>query len=286
MKYRTFGRLDWKVSEIGFGAWAIGGDAWGEQKDEVSLAALHRALDLGVNFIDTAQVYGNGHSERLIGKVLRERKEKVGDGKIKVATKIPPKPGNWPPFPHESCEVRFPEDYLRERVEFSLKNLKAEVLDLVQLHTWTRAWNRNPSAVHVLQQLKKEGKILAVGISTPEHDQNSLIELMRNGLLDSVQVIYNIFEQEPAAEFLPAALENNSWHSSSILVRISLSMNSVERVRRNPEKGLKISSSRPSPEPSALPPSFGSIGQQHTTHSTACSGSSAWHFGHFISATS
>lgn len=208
MKYRTFGRLDWKVSEIGFGAWAIGGDAWGEQKDEVSLAALHRALDLGVNFIDTAQVYGNGHSERLIGKVLRERKEKVGDGKIKVATKIPPKPGNWPPFPHESCEVRFPEDYLRERVEFSLKNLKAEVLDLVQLHTWTRAWNRNPSAVHVLQQLKKEGKILAVGISTPEHDQNSLIELMRNGLLDSVQVIYNIFEQEPAAEFLPAALEN------------------------------------------------------------------------------
>jgi aryl-alcohol dehydrogenase-like predicted oxidoreductase len=214
MHYRTFGRLGWQVSEIGFGAWAIGGN-WGPQNDQDSLAALHRALDLGVNFIDTAQGYGNGHSERLIGQVLKERGQH-GSGPVRVATKIPPTPGHWPPFPYDICAERYPEDYLRERVEFSLRNLNAEVLDVVQLHTWTRAWNRDPVALTILQKLKAEGKILGIGISTPEHDQNSLIDLIRAGWLDAVQVIYNIFEQEPAAEFLPVAQE----HNVGVIVRV------------------------------------------------------------------
>src|SRR5579859_7256303 len=186
MKTRRFGRLNWQVTEIGFGAWAIGG-SWGPQKDQDSLDALRRALDLGVNFIDTAQGYGNGRSEKLIGQVLKERGQRGGGGPIRVATKIPPKKGEWPPFPEDVCQECYPEKYLRERVEWSLKNLNAEVLDLVQLHTWTRAWNREPSALGVLRKLKKEGKILGMGVSTPEQDQNSLVGLMEHGWLDAVQ---------------------------------------------------------------------------------------------------
>ena len=205
MKYRTFGRLGWRVSEIGFGAWAIGSH-WGEQRDEDSIQALHRALELGCNFIDTAQAYGDGRSERLIGRVLKERSGE----RAYVATKIPTRrPGDWPPSPYDRIEDRFPEAYLRERIEFSLRNLQTDCLDLVQLHTWTRAWNRRPAALEVLRDLQKEGKLRGIGISTPEHDQNAVIDLMRGGWLDSVQVIYNIFEQEPQAELFPVAAECN-----------------------------------------------------------------------------
>ena len=205
MKYRTFGRMGWKVSEIGFGAWAIGG-SWGPQAEEDSVAALNKALDMGVNFIDTAQGYGNGRSEQVIGKVLRVRK---GERPL-VATKIPPtEKGTWPPSPYDRAEERYPEDYLRQRIERSLKDLQTETIDVLQLHTWTRAWNRDPRPLETLRRIQKEGKIRAIGLSTPEHDQNSLIDLMRGGWLDSVQVIYNIFEQEPAAEFLPVAKEHN-----------------------------------------------------------------------------
>jgi len=212
MKYRTLGRLGWQVSEIGFGAWAIGGAGWGKQSDDESIRALHRALDLGCNFIDTAQGYGDGHSEAIIGRVLKERHGE----RIYVATKIPPQPGTWPPSPYDKIADRFPEAYLRERVEASLRNLQSDCLDLLQLHTWTRAWNRNPSALQILRTLQSEGKLRGIGISTPEQDQNSLVDLMRGGWLDAVQVIYNIFEQEPAAEFLPAALE----HQVGVIVRV------------------------------------------------------------------
>jgi aryl-alcohol dehydrogenase-like predicted oxidoreductase len=220
MKYRTFGRLGWQISEIGFGGWAIGGTAWGKQDDNDSVCALHKALDLGCNFIDTAQGYGEGHSEKIIGQVLKERKGE----RIYVATKIPPKfPGTWPPTPHDKMDDRFSEAYLRERIESSLRNLQTDCLDLLQLHTWTRAWNRNPTALEILRALQKEGKLRGIGISTPEQDQNSLVDLMRGGWLDAVQVIYNIFEQEPAAEFLPVALE----HQVGIIVRVAFDEGSL-----------------------------------------------------------
>jgi len=211
MQYRKFGRLGWDVSEIGFGAWAIGG-SWGAQKDDESLAALRRALELGCNFIDTAQGYGDGRSERLIGDVLRGWRGQ----RVYVATKIPPAPGAWPPSPYDEVEVRYPEAYLRERLERSLRDLGVERIDLLQLHTWTRAWNRNPTALEVLRRFKAEGKIGAIGISSPEHDQNALVSLMRDGWLDAVQIIYNIFEQEPQAELLPAAAE----HGVGVIVRV------------------------------------------------------------------
>jgi aryl-alcohol dehydrogenase-like predicted oxidoreductase len=213
MKHRIFGRLGWRVSEIGFGAWAIGGTAWGKQGDNESVRALHKALDLGCNFIDTAQGYGEGHSEQIIGRVLKERKGE----RIYVATKIPPQTGSWPPTPYDKIEDRFSGVYIRERIESSLHNLQTDCIDLLQLHTWTRAWNRNPMALDILRALQKEGKLRGIGISTPEQDQNSLVDLMRGGWLDAVQVIYNIFEQEPAAEFLPVALENKV----GVIVRVA-----------------------------------------------------------------
>lgn len=214
MKYRSLGKTQYRVSEIGFGAWAIGGDCWGPQDDKDSIEALHRAIDAGVNFIDTAQGYGGGHSERLIRKVLKERKEEVY-----VATKTPAKaPGHWPPAAHEKWEDRYPEEYLRKNVEERLENLGVERLDLLQLHTWTRAWNADPRPFEVLRELQKEGKIGAIGVSTPEPDQNAVVDLMKGGWVDTVQVIYNIFDQGPAAEILPVAQEKNI----GIIVRVAL----------------------------------------------------------------
>ena len=212
MNYRDFGKTGWALSEIVFGACASGG-GWGEQSDKEALAALHRAIDLGINFIDTAAGYGDGHSERVIGEVLKERSEDVI-----VATKTPVTGvGSWPPSPYCRSSVRYPEAYLRENVEERLRCLGIDSLDLLQLHTWTRALNRDPEPLLILRELKAEGKIRAVGISTPEHDQNSVIDLMRAGLVDSVQVIYNIFEQEPAAELLPVAKETGT----AIIVRVA-----------------------------------------------------------------
>ncbi len=206
MKLRPFGKHGFNCSEIGFGAWAIGG-AWGAQADADSLAALHRALDLGCNFIDTAAGYGNGRSERLIAQVLRERAAAGQKEKIFVATKTPPTAGVWPPSPYCRADERYPEAYLRENLAERLANLGTERLDLLQLHTWTRSWNRNPTPFKVLRALQREGKIGLIGVSTPEHDQNSVIDLMRGGWVDAVQVIYNMFEQEPAAELLDVARE-------------------------------------------------------------------------------
>lgn len=206
MHYRPFGKHGFECSEIGFGAWAIGG-SWGTQADSDSVAALNQALDLGCNFIDTAAGYGNGRSEKIIGAVLRER---TGSGKrehVFVATKTPPVAGIWPPSPYCRADERYPESYLRENLATRAANLGVQKVDLLQLHTWTRAWNRNPTPFKTLRQLQKEGLVGLIGVSTPEQDQNSVIDLIRDGWIDSVQVIFNFFEQEPAAELLDTAKE-------------------------------------------------------------------------------
>lgn len=211
MKYRKFGNTGMEVSEIGFGAWAIGG-SWGDQKESDSIEALETALDNGVNFIDTAAGYGNGKSERIIGEFLKSRSESVH-----VCTKTPPAPGKWPPSPYCKIEERYPEKYLRNNVEERLRNLQSSSLDVLLLHTWTRAWNDNPRALEILQKMKSEGLIKHIGISTPEHDQNCVIQLMRDGMVDVLQVIYNIFEQEPAAQIFPVAKETGT----GIIVRVA-----------------------------------------------------------------
>ena len=212
MKQRAFGKHGVNVSEIGFGAWAIGG-SWGPQGDDDSVAALSRALDLGVTCIDTAAGYGNGRSERTIARVLRER---AARGRVLVATKIPPVAGAWPPSPYCKADDRYSEGYLRANLEERLRCLECDRIDLLQLHTWTRAWNRNPTPFAALRKLQAEGKVRFIGVSTPEHDQNSVIDLMRGGWIDAVQVIYNIFDQEPAAELLDVAGE----YGVAVIVRV------------------------------------------------------------------
>ena len=204
MKYRKMGKTGYKVSEIGFGAMQIGGGIWAAQSDEDSIKALNTAVEKGVNFIDTAGEYGNGKSERIIGKFIENVSKR-----IYISTKTQPLPGPWPPSPYNTAEDRYPESYIRSNVNERLKNLGISKLDILLLHTWTRAWNNNPTPLKILEKLKNEGKIENIGISTPEHDQNSVIDLMKNGLVDVVEVIYNIFEQEPVAELLPAAEKYN-----------------------------------------------------------------------------
>lgn len=226
MKYRKFGKTGMEVSEVGFGAWAIGGN-WGDQKESDSLEGLETAMDNGVNFIDTAAGYGNGKSERIIGEFLKSRSETVY-----LCTKTPPAPGKWPPSPHCKIEERYPEKYLRANVEERLNNLQTSSLDVLLLHTWTRAWNDNPVALRILQKMKSEGLIKNIGISTPEHDQNCVIQLMRDGVIDVLQVIYNIFEQEPAAQLLPVAKETGT----GIIVRVAFDEGVLTGKYRGDEK--------------------------------------------------
>lgn len=200
------------VSEIGFGGWAIGGQ-WGPQSDDDSLASLHAAIDGGVNFIDTAAGYGDGHSEKLIARLLQDRPEE-----IVVATKTPPDAGPWPPSPYCRWQDRYSAAYLRENVESRLRNLGTERIDVLQLHTWTRAWNDDPQPLLVLRQLRDEGKIGLIGVSTPEQDQDCVVQLMRDGLVDVVQIIFNLFQQEPAAQLLPVAAETGT----GVIVRVAL----------------------------------------------------------------
>ena len=212
MRTRQLSALGPEVSEIGFGAWAIGG-GWGDQADSDSVAALEAAIDNGVNFIDTAAGYGDGHSERVIARVLQGRREEV-----LVATKTPPDAGPWPPSPYCRWQDRYSAAYLRSNVDQRLSNLGTERIDLLQLHTWTRAWNDDPQPLLVLRQLREQGKIHLIGVSTPEQDQSCVVQLMRDGLVDVVQIIFNLFHQEPAAQILPVAAETGT----GVIVRVAL----------------------------------------------------------------
>ncbi len=198
MHYRTFGKLGWKFSEISFGAWAIGGDMWGPQDDAESMRALHKAIDLGVNFIDTAQGYGKGHSEELIGKVLKERREE-----IYVATKVPPREAKWPP-PDDSDPLKFfPPQYLIERCEGSLRTLQRDYIDIYQFHTWATSFNIRDEWFEAMRKLQAQGKIRAIGVSVPDTTPDNVIGALALDKVQSVQVIYNIFEQYPQWNLFP-----------------------------------------------------------------------------------
>lgn len=203
MQYRSLGRTQLKVSEIGFGAWGIGG-MWGPRDDEQALSALRRALDQGINFIDTALAYGDGHSEQLIAQVSRERRLRVN-----VATKIPPKNHEWPARHDIPIKEVFPRDWIVQCTERSLVNLDTDCLDLQQLHVWTEDWLEQPEWIETLRELKAAGKIRFIGVSINDHEPDSALELVRSGWVDTIQVIYNIFDQSPAERLLPLAGENN-----------------------------------------------------------------------------
>ena len=210
MKYRKLGRTGFEVSEIGFGGWGIG-DGWGSRDDNEAKKALNRAYELGVNFYDTALGYGNGHSEELIGQVFKNKRDK-----IIIATKIPPKTYRWPVLPTEPVTETFPADHIIECTEKSLKNLGTDYIDVQQLHAWTPPYLQQLEWYEALMKLKQEGKIRTFGISANDWDPYGPVELIKSGKIDTVQVIYNIFEQRPAEKLLPSAIENDV----GIIVRV------------------------------------------------------------------
>jgi aryl-alcohol dehydrogenase-like predicted oxidoreductase len=196
---RKLGRTGIEVSEIGYGAWGIGKTMWLGADDDESLRALNRAVDLGVNLIDTALGYGNGHSEQLVGRVARERSEE-----IVVATKIPPKNGIWPAPDGIDPEEAFPADHVRVCTERSLSNLGLDTIDVQQFHVWSDEWVGRGSWLEAIEQLKSEGKIRAFGVSINDHQPANALKLIESGAVDSVQVIYNVFDQSPEDELLDA----------------------------------------------------------------------------------
>jgi aryl-alcohol dehydrogenase-like predicted oxidoreductase len=204
MKYRTLGKTGIMVSEIGFGAWGIGGSMWQGAQDIESLRALHRAADLGVNFIDTALVYGDGHSEELVGKLVTERNERLF-----VATKIPPKNMIWPARPGSSVSEAFPYEHIIKCTEESLRRLRVDTIDLQQLHVWQDDWTDVTEWYEAISTLKAEGKIRFVGVSINDHQPENAVRAVRSGKIDTVQVIYNIFDQIAEQSLLPLCQERN-----------------------------------------------------------------------------
>ena len=204
MKFRPLGKIGINVSEIGFGAWGIGGQMWQGSEDEESLAALRKAAELGVNFFDTALSYGNGHSEQLVGRLLRS-----GIGKLYVATKVPPKNRQWPARSGVPFNDAFPKNYIIASANQSLKNLRTECIDVLQFHVWSDEWVGADEIWEAVRLLKSEGKIKAFGISTNDHEPESVLKAARTGMVDTFQVIYNIFDQSPEEELFPYCQKNN-----------------------------------------------------------------------------
>jgi aryl-alcohol dehydrogenase-like predicted oxidoreductase len=202
VNYRALGKTGLEVSEIGYGAWGIGKTQWLGAEDDESLKALNRAIDLGLNFIDTALAYGNGHSERLVGQVVGEREETVY-----VATKIPPKNRVWPAPEGLDPDDVFPGHYVRECTERSLKNLGLESLDVQQFHVWQDEWVGKGSWLEAVEDLKREGLIRSFGVSINDHQPENAVKLIETGVVDTVQVIYNVSDQSPEDELLPLCRE-------------------------------------------------------------------------------
>jgi aryl-alcohol dehydrogenase-like predicted oxidoreductase len=203
MRYRTLGRTGWPVSELGYGMWGMAG--WTGSEDAESLAALERAVELGCTFFDTAWGYGEGHSERLLGRLVRAHPERT----LLAATKIPPKNFTWPSRRGFRLDDCFPPERIREYAEKSLANLDLPRIDLLQFHVWEDAWAHDERWQRAMDDLKRQGMIRAVGISVNRWEPNNVIESLRTGQVDAVQVIYNIFDQAPQDELFPFCREHN-----------------------------------------------------------------------------
>jgi aryl-alcohol dehydrogenase-like predicted oxidoreductase len=212
MRYRKLGRTGLEVSEIGFGAWGIGADMWKGAEDETSLAAMRRAIELGVNFIDTAIVYGSGHSEKLVGQIKREHPEVI------IASKVNPANQEWPAKHTTPADVAFSAEHVIARTEKSLRNLGVGTIDVQQFHVWSDSWVGQGSWLDGIERLKADGKIRFFGVSVNDAQPSSVLKLVETGLVDSVQVIYNIFDQAPEDNLFPACERNDV----GVIVRVPL----------------------------------------------------------------
>jgi aryl-alcohol dehydrogenase-like predicted oxidoreductase len=204
MHYRPLGKTGIEVSEVGYGAWGIGGEMWLGAVDTESIKAMHEAADLGLNFIDTALAYGEGHSETLVGRFLKERKDQ-----ITVATKIPPKNRIWPARPGTALSEAFPYDHIIASTEESLRNLNVGTIDILQLHVWNDDWADKDEWKRAFTKLKEQGKVRHFGISINDHQASNGVLAAATGLIDTFQVIYNIFDQTPEEKLFPLCRKMN-----------------------------------------------------------------------------
>ena len=203
MKYRKLGRTGFEVSEMAQGLWGMSG--WSGSDDAESLAAMQAAIDAGCNFFDTAWAYGDGHSDELLGKIIAKNKGK----RIYAASKIPPKDRNWPPKPGAKYQDVFPTEYVFEYAKKILEKLGTDSIDVLQLHVWEDRWADDKHFLEIAKRLKSEGLIRFFGISINRWEPNNGLEAIRTGLVDIVQVIYNIFDQAPEDELFPLCKKMN-----------------------------------------------------------------------------
>jgi aryl-alcohol dehydrogenase-like predicted oxidoreductase len=218
VKRRTLGRSGVEVSEVGFGAWAIGGNMWGGARDDDARQALRRARERGINLIDTALEYGDGHSEKLVGEVARE-----GWPDLVIATKVPPRCMVWPAPPGAPLEEFFPSGWIRSSCERSLRHLRVERIDLLQLHVWADAWTDRDEWFDEITALRREGKLRLIGVSINSHDPASAVRLVKSGRVDVLQVLYNVFDQSPEDVLFPACRE----HGVGVLARVPFDESSL-----------------------------------------------------------
>lgn len=203
MNYRTLGRTGMQVSEIGFGAWGIGKRQWIGADDDVSLAALKAARDAGINFFDTALAYGEGHSERLLARAFGQSSEVV------IASKAPPRNLIWPARPGTPLEAAFPREYVLKCLDRSLSNLGRSAVDVYQFHVWNDEWADQEEWLKTVQEMKSSGKVRAIGLSINDHQPANGLKALATGLVDAVQVIYNIFDQSPEDQLFPYCRQHN-----------------------------------------------------------------------------
>jgi aryl-alcohol dehydrogenase-like predicted oxidoreductase len=201
IRKRPFGRTGLEVSELGYGAWGIGGTQWVDSDDPTSLAALHAAFEAGVNLVDTALAYGDGHSERVVGRALKDHKG------VAVATKIPPKNRIWPASAGMPVADSFPPDYIVASCEESLRNLQVERIDLLQLHTWHDAFLDQDGWRAAFESLKRSGKVRLLGVSVSEHEPETALRAASAGFVDAMQILYNIYDPRAAGELFPLCFE-------------------------------------------------------------------------------
>ena len=213
MLKKIFSKSETEVSNLGYGCWGIGKALWVGAEDNESKKALHSAIESGINLFDSALVYGEGHSEKLVGEA-----EKESGQSLFITSKIPSKKFEWPAKDKSALEESFPKDHIIECTEKSLKNLKRDYIDLQQFHVWNDNWANNDEWKEAIYKLKKDGKIRFFGISINDHQPENGIKAGETGLIDSFQVIFNIFDQKPTEKLFPFCKENNI----SILARVPL----------------------------------------------------------------
>jgi len=222
MRYRTFGRTGWKVSEIGYGMWGMG--AWAGSDDDESLKAVDRAISMGCTFFDTAWVYGNGKSEQLLGEAKRGHP----DATMIVATKIPPKNMRWPALAEYPVRETYPPDHIRHYTEKSLANIGVDRIDLQQFHVWSDAWADDDAWQRAVDDLKREKLVRAFGISINRWEPANVLRALATGLIDSVQVVYNIFDQAPEDELFPYC----ERHGIAVIARVPFDEGSLTGTLR------------------------------------------------------